>query len=399
MIISRWLTLFVLAAVVCGVVGCGGGGLTQAELKRRAFRRSSDDEEVDAPAPAKNAPPKDDEDDRDFGDDGDRRNIRAQGKEQVETKEEGPTIPEPTIPENLRDFDAEGKRALRIEWNIEEIGKAVQRHNKKFPSLPIGYNRGKSMGGWKPFLSWRVHLLPALGYQELYDKFNLDEPWNSPHNRALLKEMPPVYDCGLDKYRTTILALQRGLSTVWGTHKYVFHSQVEDGLDSTLIAQDCKDEYAVEWTRPLELDVIKYDPLQAISGRRFVLFANGSMGQLRQDVSPAMMLGLVTISGGEAVSPWEAVVIADADEVNAAGRTGFARRERRRWRRHESPLDDRRERPVEASLIRLGRERRLPWTHRRGRPTDQSWNHARAERGRAIGGAAQGPPTVREAVS
>ena len=47
----------------------------------------------------------------------------------------------------------------------------------------------------KPLLSWRVAILPYLGHQELYNKFNLDEPWDSAHNKALLKEMPPVYSC------------------------------------------------------------------------------------------------------------------------------------------------------------------------------------------------------------
>ena len=31
------------------------------------------------------------------------------------------------------------------------------------------------------------------GHQQLYDQFRLDEPWNSPHNRALLAQIPSVY--------------------------------------------------------------------------------------------------------------------------------------------------------------------------------------------------------------
>ena len=37
----------------------------------------------------------------------------------------------------------------------------------------------------KPFLSWRVALLPYLEQIPLYNKFKLDEPWDSPHNKAL----------------------------------------------------------------------------------------------------------------------------------------------------------------------------------------------------------------------
>jgi hypothetical protein len=45
----------------------------------------------------------------------------------------------------------------------------------------------------RPLLSWRVALLPYLGHGELYQQFRLDEPWNSPHNRRLVEQMPAVY--------------------------------------------------------------------------------------------------------------------------------------------------------------------------------------------------------------
>lgn len=45
----------------------------------------------------------------------------------------------------------------------------------------------------QPLLSWRVHLLPALGYEDLYKQFHLDEAWDSEHNRTLLSQMPAEY--------------------------------------------------------------------------------------------------------------------------------------------------------------------------------------------------------------
>ena len=38
-------------------------------------------------------------------------------------------------------------------------------------------------------------ILPFLEQQALYSKFKLDEPWDSPHNKALISEMPPTYLC------------------------------------------------------------------------------------------------------------------------------------------------------------------------------------------------------------
>ena len=44
-----------------------------------------------------------------------------------------------------------------------------------------------------PLLSWRVAVLPYLGEQALYDRFLLDEPWDSPHNIQLLPLMPEIF--------------------------------------------------------------------------------------------------------------------------------------------------------------------------------------------------------------
>jgi hypothetical protein len=45
-------------------------------------------------------------------------------------------------------------------------------------------------GQGKPAHSWRVLLLPYLGYDELYRRYRFDEPWNGPHNSLLAGEMP-----------------------------------------------------------------------------------------------------------------------------------------------------------------------------------------------------------------
>ena len=53
-------------------------------------------------------------------------------------------------------------------------------------------SRWRDSGGVR-LLSWRVLLLPYLGHGDLYRRFHLDEPWDSPHNKMLLPEMPEVY--------------------------------------------------------------------------------------------------------------------------------------------------------------------------------------------------------------
>ena len=84
----------------------------------------------------------------------------------------------------------EAARRVQCVNNLKQIALAMHNYhsaNNAFPRPASLDEKGK------PLLSWRVAILPYLEQQELYDKFKLDEPWDSPHNKALLKEMPPVY--------------------------------------------------------------------------------------------------------------------------------------------------------------------------------------------------------------
>jgi len=47
-------------------------------------------------------------------------------------------------------------------------------------------------------LSWRVELLSVLD-RDLYERFNMEEPWNSEHNLRQLHAMPHYYSCPSDK--------------------------------------------------------------------------------------------------------------------------------------------------------------------------------------------------------
>ena len=55
---------------------------------------------------------------------------------------------------------------------------------KAFPAHAIYSKDGK------PLLSWRVQILPFIEEQELYNKFHLDEPWDSDNNRPLIAQLP-----------------------------------------------------------------------------------------------------------------------------------------------------------------------------------------------------------------
>ena len=82
--------------------------------------------------------------------------------------------------------------------HLKQLGLAMEKYHEghgHFPAPAIARRDGT------PLLSWRVAILPQLGYQSLYDRFRKDEPWDSPHNLALLPEMPPEFSCPGDPWR------------------------------------------------------------------------------------------------------------------------------------------------------------------------------------------------------
>jgi len=64
-------------------------------------------------------------------------------------------------------------------WRFREITFGLYQYWEKHGRLPKDIHDKHG----KPLLSWRVQLLPYLPELDtLYQQFDLDEPWDSPHN-------------------------------------------------------------------------------------------------------------------------------------------------------------------------------------------------------------------------
>ncbi len=72
---------------------------------------------------------------------------------------------------------------------------AMHNYHGDYNSLPA--HAIYDQAGKKPLLSWRVAVLPYLEphrvMDALYKRFKMDEPWDSPNNKALIKDMPKVF--------------------------------------------------------------------------------------------------------------------------------------------------------------------------------------------------------------
>src|SRR5262249_20124770 len=79
---------------------------------------------------------------------------------------------------------------MKSQNNLKQLALAMHTYASSSGYLPRHAIYSKD---GKPLLSWRVAVLPYLEQVPLYRKFKLDEPWDSPHNKALLKYMPPSF--------------------------------------------------------------------------------------------------------------------------------------------------------------------------------------------------------------
>ena len=91
-----------------------------------------------------------------------------------------PPAPQPVpsaIQVNRAWYDSTEQRVA----NLKALGVALHDFHDASGRLPPQAIVGKE---GQPLLSWRVAVLPFLAQRELYARFRLDEPWNSPHNKV-----------------------------------------------------------------------------------------------------------------------------------------------------------------------------------------------------------------------
>ena len=144
-------------------------------------------------------------------------------------------------------------RNRAIEQTLAQLNLAMTRYSRENKTLP--HNIYAEDG--TPLLSWRVALLPTFGdtYKALYEKFNLNEPWNSETNLKLLEQIPPIYTTTEDpanKFKTQFLIFSTP-QTPFGSHPEGL--KVQDVADpyNTISIFFAASKHAVPWTQPEEV--------------------------------------------------------------------------------------------------------------------------------------------------
>ena len=152
-------------------------------------------------------------------------------------------------------------------------------------------------------LSWRVAILPFIEEVELYEKFNLNEPWDSDHNKALISEMPALYKTPGTGPNKTSMHVVTGDGGPFSVEKLQFRD-VTDGASSTIMAAIAGADAAVEWTKPGGLELDTDDPwgtFGSIEAQRIVTMFDGSAGAINRTTDQGKLLAMLTHQSGEVI--------------------------------------------------------------------------------------------------
>lgn len=194
-----------------------------------------------------------------------------------------------------------GRRARSIN-NLKQIGLALHNYHDTYTHFPAPALYDKS---GKPLLSWRVMLLPYFEQDQLYKRFKLDEPWDSPNNKALVAEIPGVYSTaegdaarekGLTHYQAVV-----GQGAAFERQKTLRLPDFTDGLSNTILVVEAGTP--VPWTKPEDLPFVPDQALPRFGGLFKgdfnALLGDGSVRFLSGKADAAELRKALTRAGGE----------------------------------------------------------------------------------------------------
>jgi hypothetical protein len=187
--------------------------------------------------------------------------------------------------------------------NLKQIGLAMHNFHDTSSKFPAAFTSKKD----KPLLSWRVQLLPFLDQAPLFNRFRQDEPWDSPHNKALIPHMPAVFKAPgsqAGEGKTNYVTI-RAAGTIFPGATAVGIREITDGTSNTIMVVEASDKAAVTWTAPDDLPLDEKDPLKnlvQLRDRGFLAgLADGSVRFISEKINQKTLLNLFLKSDGNAI--------------------------------------------------------------------------------------------------
>jgi hypothetical protein len=202
----------------------------------------------------------------------------------------------------------EAARRMQSANHLKQIGLALHSYHDVHQNLPPAVVRDKE---GRPLYSWRVLVLPYLEQENIYRKWKLDEPWDSPNNKPLSDLVVKVYGSpGAPDENTnrTHYRVFTGKGAGFEENKArpgkgLRFADFTDGLSNTIAVVEAAE--SVPWAKPDELEFVPGQPLPAMGlpggdGFNALLF-DGSFRYLQKTINRGTLQAMITRNGGEVV--------------------------------------------------------------------------------------------------
>jgi hypothetical protein len=169
--------------------------------------------------------------------------------------------------------------AVQANDRMRDLIRALHEYHSLHGALPARFNQDKN---GKHLLSWRVHLLPFLGQQKLYDQFHLNESWDSEHNIKLVERIPKCYSNTLLKLNSgqTVILATAGKDSIWQSPGNddvppvgMRLDEIEDGPSFTAAIISVPANQAVIWSQPADFNFDASEFADDLKTRQGLTFA------------------------------------------------------------------------------------------------------------------------------
>ncbi|GIW93858.1 MAG: hypothetical protein KatS3mg110_1899 [Pirellulaceae bacterium] len=203
----------------------------------------------------------------------------------------------------------QARQAVHCQQQLKKIAIALRNYYADYGQLPPVVV--KAADG-TPMHSWRVLLLPYLGYEALWANYRLDQPWNSPANQAVAMTIPAEYQdtSQLGSNTTPFLAIT-GPNAAWTIAETRQSAKFAEPAQQIILVMEMAGSNIL-WTQPVDADLSKISftingkhpigPRAGHSGGPHVMAMDGSVYQLRPDLPDHMVRSLLDATDGATLS-------------------------------------------------------------------------------------------------
>jgi hypothetical protein len=159
-----------------------------------------------------------------------------------------------TVEQVSRESAQEQEQERESRNRLKQLALAMHNYHSVHKHFPPAVVMGPDL---KTPHSWRVELLPFLDEKHLYDQYRLNEPWDSPHNKVILRNLPNCFRSPLadEKSTNSSYFVFVGKGTMFEGMAGIPIQEVTDGTSKSLMIVEAKRD--IPWTKP---DDIPFDP-------------------------------------------------------------------------------------------------------------------------------------------